>query len=168
MLRAIRDRLPIESAPHTLIATPTLVDPSRAPAGKHTIKVLFPCSFTPPYGKATWDDAKDEHEKKMMDYVRTAVPNLTEDKIIAKLVKSPTDFEKGNRHMIDGCWHGGDRSHAFSGPMRPAPGWAAHKTPLAGLYQTGGTTHPGGSITGVPGRNAAMVVMKDLGLDFPG
>ena len=168
MLRAIRDRLPIESAPHTLIATPTLVDPSRAPAGKHTIKVLFPCSFTPPYGKATWDDAKDEHEKKMMDYVRTAIPNLTEDKIIAKLVKSPTDFEKGNRHMIDGCWHGGDRSHAFSGPMRPAPGWAAHKTPLAGLYQTGGTTHPGGSITGVPGRNAAMVVMKDLGLDFPG
>ena len=85
MLRAIRDRLPIESAPHTLIATPTLVDPSRAPAGKHTIKVLFPCSFTPPYGKATWDDAKDEHEKKMMDYVRTAIPNLTEDKIIAKL-----------------------------------------------------------------------------------
>jgi phytoene dehydrogenase-like protein len=35
--------------------------------------------------------------------------------------------------------------------------------PIPGLYQTGGTTHPGGSITGGPGRNAAIVVLKDLG-----
>ena len=34
---------------------------------------------------------------------------------------------------------------------------------IPGLYQTGGTTHPGGSIAGYPGRNAAMVVLKDLG-----
>jgi phytoene dehydrogenase-like protein len=43
------------------------------------------------------------------------------------------------------------------------PGWASHRTPLPGLYQTGGTTHPGGSITGGPGRNAAQVVLADLG-----
>jgi hypothetical protein len=35
--------------------------------------------------------------------------------------------------------------------------------PIPGLYQTGGTTHPGGSITGAPGRNAAMVILEDLG-----
>ena len=35
--------------------------------------------------------------------------------------------------------------------------------PIAGLYQTGGTTHPGGSITGRPGRNAARVMLSDLG-----
>ena len=35
--------------------------------------------------------------------------------------------------------------------------------PIPGLYQTGGTTHPGGSITGAPGRNAAIVLLQDLG-----
>jgi phytoene dehydrogenase-like protein len=35
--------------------------------------------------------------------------------------------------------------------------------PIPGLYQTGGTTHPGGSITGGPGRNAAIVILQDLG-----
>lgn len=47
--------------------------------------------------------------------------------------------------------------------MRPAPGWAQHRMPIPGLYQTGGTTHPGGSITGAPGRNAAQVILKDFG-----
>jgi phytoene dehydrogenase-like protein len=37
--------------------------------------------------------------------------------------------------------------------------------PIAGLYQTGATTHPGGSITGAPGRNAAIVLLHDLGHD---
>jgi hypothetical protein len=35
--------------------------------------------------------------------------------------------------------------------------------PIPGLYQTGATTHPGGSISGGPGRNAATVMLKDLG-----
>jgi hypothetical protein len=35
--------------------------------------------------------------------------------------------------------------------------------PIAGLYQTGSTTHPGGSISGGPGRNAAVVMLKDFG-----
>ena len=56
-----------------------------------------------------------------------------------------------------------DSSYTFSGGNRPVPGWAAHRMPIAGLYQTGGTTHPGGSITGGPGRNAAMVLLADLG-----
>jgi phytoene dehydrogenase-like protein len=37
--------------------------------------------------------------------------------------------------------------------------------PIPGLYQTGGTTHPGGSVTGGPGRNAAIVMLSDLGAD---
>ncbi len=52
-----------------------------------------------------------------------------------------------------------------SGALRPAPGWAQHRMPIPGLYQTGGTTHPGGSVTGGPGRNAAIVMLTDLGSD---
>jgi phytoene dehydrogenase-like protein len=47
--------------------------------------------------------------------------------------------------------------------MRPVPGWANYRMPIAGLYQTGACTAPGGAVTGVPGRNAATVILKDLG-----
>ena len=47
--------------------------------------------------------------------------------------------------------------------MRPVPGWASHRMPIPGLYQTGSTTHPGGSISAGPGRNAAAVMLKDFG-----
>jgi phytoene dehydrogenase-like protein len=67
--------------------------------------------------------------------------------------------------MWHGTFHGGDRGLANSGALRPAPGWAQHRMPIPGLYQTGGTTHPGGSVTGGPGRNAAMVMLSDLGED---
>jgi phytoene dehydrogenase-like protein len=67
-------------------------------------------------------------------------------------------------HMIHGAFHGGDRGIAFSGALRPVPGYSAYRMPIEGLYQTGGTTHPGGSITGAPGRNAAMVMLADLGI----
>jgi len=85
---------------------------------------------------------------------------------LARLVKSPVDIQAQNRHMIQGTFHGGDRTIAQSGALRPAPGWGAHRMPIAGLYQTGGTTHPGGSITGAPGRNAAAVLLSDLGSDL--
>jgi phytoene dehydrogenase-like protein len=67
--------------------------------------------------------------------------------------------------MWHGTIHGGDRGLAHGGAMRPVPGWASHRMPIPGLYQTGATTHPGGSITGAPGRNAAMVMLTDFGHD---
>jgi len=35
------------------------------------------------------------------------------------------------------------QSAAQPANMRPVPGWAAHRMPIPGLYQTGSTTHPG-------------------------
>jgi phytoene dehydrogenase-like protein len=46
------------------------------------------------------------------------------------------------------------------------PGHSGYRLPVPGLYQTGATTHPGGSVSGAPGRNCAQVVMEDLGLTF--
>ncbi|MFA9400313.1 MAG: phytoene desaturase family protein [Acidobacteriota bacterium] len=48
--------------------------------------------------------------------------------------------------------------------MRPSPSLSGYRTPVDGLYLTGAGTHPGGGITGVPGRNTAGIVMEDLGL----
>ncbi|NJO48818.1 MAG: NAD(P)/FAD-dependent oxidoreductase, partial [Leptolyngbyaceae cyanobacterium RM2_2_4] len=44
--------------------------------------------------------------------------------------------------------------------MRPLPELANYKTPIQGLYLTGAGTHPGGSISGMPGRNCARVFLS--------
>ncbi len=54
-------------------------------------------------------------------------------------------------------------SPAQVGKLRPVPGWAQHRLPIPGLYQTGATTHPGGSVSAGPGYNAAKVMLADLG-----
>ena len=144
-----------------LIATPTLVDPTRAPAGRHTVKLLSMV----PWLDGDWETRKHEVAEENFEAMRRAAPNMTRDVVLAELVKSPADIERQNAHMWHGTIHGGDRGYANDGPRRPAPGWAQHRMPIPGLYQTGATTHPGGSITGAPGRNAAIVLLEDLGQD---
>ena len=152
--------------PFFLVATPTLVDPGRSPEGTHTVKfVTFNSYDVDGQGPGAWDEMKDEHLERQLQYVGRFAPNFTEDVITSRLAKSPLDIERGNPHMINGAPHGGDRRIAFTGSQRPVPGWAGHRMPIPGLYQTGGTTHPGGSITGAPGRNAAWILLEDLGSD---
>ncbi len=155
----------IANVPWLLVATPTLVDPGRAPAGKHTVKVLSHQVYELPAGMPDWEQVKAEHAQRQLAYLRTFTPRFTDDVILGQLVKSPADYERLNRHMVHGAFHGGDRGLGGSGPLRPVPGWASHRMPIPGLYQTGGSTHPGGSITGAPGRNAAIVLLHDLGHD---
>jgi phytoene dehydrogenase-like protein len=112
-----------------------------------------------------WADLGEEIAAVHLSHLRRAAPNLTEEKILAQRIVTPPDLERANQHMWRGTFHGGDRSLAHSGRLRPAPGWAQHRMPIPGLYQTGGTTHPGGSVTGAPGRNAAIVMLTDLGHD---
>lgn len=165
MSRAARDGVPHEPRnPWVLMATPTLVDPQRAPEGQHTVKLLGFHTWQIPEGR-DWSEYKFEVLDRVLRTLRPHVPALADEHILHSLVKSPADLEASNQHMIHGAYHGGDRSHPFSGSYRPVPGWAAHRMPIPGLYQTGGTTGIGGSITGGPGRNAAQVLLTDLGHD---
>ena len=148
-----------------LCGTPTIVDPSRAPNGHHTLKVLTPQPWALDGDSANWTERNAELEERNFRLLSDAAPNITRDKVIAQLSKTPVDIERANPHMWHGTIHGGDRGIAFDGPNRPVPGWAQHRMPIPGLYQTGATTHPGGSITGAPGRNAAMIMLEDLGRD---
>jgi phytoene dehydrogenase-like protein len=161
--RALRDGRYVDDVPWLLVATPTLADPSRAPEGRHAVKLL---SAQPWLGGHPWVELKQRQAARQLERLRRRCPSFTDDAILATLVKSPVDIEASNRHMIRGTFHGGDRTLAQSGALRPAPGWGQYRMPIAGLYQTGGTTHPGGSITGAPGRNAATVLLQDLGLDL--
>jgi phytoene dehydrogenase-like protein len=161
--RDVKDGKFVSGVTWLLVATPTLADPSRAPHGHHTVKLLSPQSWQLPPGEKDWDTLKEKHADYQVGQLRKHAPNFTNDKVLARLVKSPDDFEHSNPHMIHGTFHGGDRGLSQSGALRPVPGWGQYRMPIPGLYQTGGTTHPGGSITGAPGRNAAMVILEDLG-----
>jgi phytoene dehydrogenase-like protein len=164
--RRLRDGIYDPDPAWLLVATPTLADPTRAPEGHHTVKFLSGQGWRLPEGEPSWDDLKERQAARQLERVRRFAPSLGDDAILASLVKSPFDIEASNRHMIRGAFHGGDRGLAQSGDLRPAPGWGQHRMPIEGLYQTGGTTHPGGSITGAPGRNAAAVILGDRGRDL--
>jgi phytoene dehydrogenase-like protein len=151
--------------PVLLVLAPTVADPSRAPEGRHTLKVVGFQPYELPGGPRRWDQLKDEVAEANLAALRRYAPNLADDVILASHVKSPLDLERFNPHNWHGSCHGGDMGPAQSGALRPAPGWAGHRTPIPGLYQTGATTHPGGSVSAAPGRNAAMVVLRDLGFD---
>ena len=165
MGRDVREgRLVLDGA-WLLFPAPTVADPTRAPAGRHTVKILGMQPYDPGGGPESWAGLRERIAANQLEHLRRAAPNLTDETILAELIVSPVDLERSNPHMWHGTFHGGDRSLANSGALRPAPGWAQHRMPIPGLYQTGGTTHPGGSVTGGPGRNAAIVMLTDLGED---
>jgi phytoene dehydrogenase-like protein len=152
--------------PPLLVLCSTVTDPGRAPPGHHTLKVVGFQPYELVEGPEHWDVIKDEVAATNLEHLRRYSPNLTEDTILATTVKSPLDLERINAHNWHGSCHGGDQDLAQSGALRPAPGWAQHRLPIPGLYQTGGTTHPGPSVSGGPGRNAAWILLSDLGFDF--
>jgi phytoene dehydrogenase-like protein len=141
----------------------TVADPTRAPAGMHTLKVLGFHPYNIKEGPEHWDAIKDQVSDAQLNYLRRFAPNLTDDKILARYVMSPLDLERKNASYWHGSIHGGASDPSQSGAMRPMPGWAQYRMPIEGLYQTGSCTYPGGSVTGAPGRNAAMVMLKDFG-----
>ena len=152
----------LEHPPLSVIC-PSVADPTRAPAGKHVFKIIGFLPYNLKEGPAHWDAIKVQVSEDLLNYLRRFSPNLTDDKILARVTASPLDLERMNPHNWHGSCHGGAQGPAQSGAMRPMPGWAQHRMPIPGLYQTGCTTHPGGSVTGGPGRNAATVMLKDFG-----
>jgi len=149
-----------------LMITATLCDPSRAPAGKHT---LYLYHYEPynlkPGGASRWDAIKQEVADGIMDTVRQRTTNMGPDNILGRHIMSPFDLEKYNPAMIEGdVMHIGVYLSQFL-TNRPMPGWGQYKTPVKKLYMCGASTHPGGGVSG-GGRAAAQVIMEELGIDF--
>lgn len=153
----------LDEPPGLQIVSPSVVDPSRAPAGGHTVKIESNLPYALKEGPLHWDEIKDKVADSLLNHLRRFAPNLTPDKFLAKFIESPLDIERMNPSMWRGSAHAGANDFAQSGAMRPVPGWADYRMPIAGLYQTGACTAPGGSVTGMPGRNAAAVILKDNG-----
>ena len=142
----------------------TALDPSLAPEGKHT---LWLSQFAPYElaGGQTWDDLRERVADQVVDTFCRYAPNVRE-LILGRLVTTPLDWERLTDNPRGCAWHVDMEIHQAWG-LRPLPELSQYRTPVQGLYLTGSGVHPGGGITGMPGRNAAHQVLRDLGHRVP-
>jgi phytoene dehydrogenase-like protein len=163
MLQAYRTgRLDLED-PVFLAITPTVIDASRAPAGKHTFKLISFLPYELVQGPEHWDHVKDVVADRLFEALAPLTTNLSGRIVLGRNVNSPLDMERRNPANWRGSCHGGASTPDQSGYFRPVEGWSTYRTPVEGLYQTGACTHPGGSVSGLPGRNCAAILLQDLG-----
>ena len=145
--------------PWLLVVNQTVVDPARAPGGG-TFKILTVAPYERADGR-NWGEAKDEYAAALVDLVQARAGGLGPAEVLALRAESPVDVAAHNPHNLGGSCHGGE----FLLDGEVVPGWLSYRTEIPGLFLTGATTHPGGSVSGRPGRNAARTVLSDLGLD---
>ncbi len=138
---------------------PSTLDDSLAPDGQH-VASLFCQQFAPklPSGES-WDAHREAAADLIIETVNKYAPNFKAS-VLARQIHSPLDLER-KFGLIDGdIFHGQlIPSQLFS--ARPVLGHADHRMPIDGLYLCGAGAHPGGGVTGVPGHNAAQIIISD-------
>jgi beta-carotene ketolase (CrtO type) len=151
--------------PSMYVVQPTVLDPSMAPDGKHTVWIEFFAPYkiaglegTGQFGTGWTDELKNKVADRCVEKLAQYAPNV-KTATIARRVESPAELGdrlgayNANYYHIDMTL---DQMVFF----RPLPEIANYKTPIDGLFLTGAGTHPGGSISGMPGRNCARVFLQ--------
>lgn len=130
-------------------------DATVAPAGQHTMSVF--AQYVPyHFARGTWDERREEVKRLALGSLGRFCSNL-DAAVIDVQVLGPPDIEQ--KVGLTG-------GHIFQGECLPPYMWSkrlATRTPMPGVYLCGACTHPGGSVIGINGRNAAMAVLKDIG-----
>ena len=141
---------------------PSTLDDSLAPPGRH-VASLFCQQFAPqlPEGRS-WDDAREAAADLIIDTVDAVAPNFRAS-VLGRMILSPLDLERTFGLT------GGDIMHGHLSldqlwAARPVLGHASYRAPVRGLYMCGAGTHPGGGVSGNPGRNAAREILRDRSL----
>ncbi|WP_058185194.1 phytoene desaturase family protein [Terracidiphilus gabretensis] len=129
-------------------------DASIAPKGTHTMSVF--AQYVPyTFASGNWNTRRDEVRALALGSLGRFCSNI-DTAVIDAQVMGPPDIEE--KVGLTG-------GHIFQGECLPAYMWHRRltaRTPMSGFYLCGACTHPGGSVIGVNGRNAAMAVLKDL------
>jgi phytoene dehydrogenase-like protein len=144
--------------PYIDIVIPSMIDPDMAPPGKHVMSCFVQYA---PYElrQGTWDDRREEFGDRVIDTLAEYIPNLKKI-ILYRQVLTPWDMEQMVGLTQGNIFHGElSLSQLFF--LRPSPGFAKYRTPIRNYYQCGSGTHPGGGISGAPGRLAALEILKD-------
>jgi phytoene dehydrogenase-like protein len=138
---------------------PSTLDDSLAPPGQH-VASLFCQHFAPtlPDGRR-WEDERQKAADLIIDTVTRHAPNFRSS-IIGVLALSPLDLEQRFGLPAGDIFHGAlglDQLWA----ARPLLGLGDYRTSVPGLYLCGSGAHPGGGVTGLPGRNCASMMLRD-------
>jgi phytoene dehydrogenase-like protein len=147
---AAHERGEVHPRPFVLFVQPTLFDPSRAPPGRH---IAWAYCHVP----NRWaGDATDRIERQ----VERFAPGFRE-RILARSVLTPADFEQRNANLVGGDVNGGmmDLRQLFA---RPVARFDPYRTPLRGVYLCSASTPPGGGVHGMSGYHAARAGLRSL------
>lgn len=132
-------------------------DSSIVPSGTHTMSVF--AQYVPyRFAQGTWDERRSEVRKLALNSLARFCSNI-DSAVFDAQVLGPPDIEQ--KVGLTG-------GHIFQGECLPPYMWAnrlTSRTPMPGLYLCGACTHPGGSVIGINGRNAAMALLRDLKLN---
>jgi phytoene dehydrogenase-like protein len=129
-----------------------------APPGQHVMSLFVEYASSELEGG--WTDAKKaEFLEVVIDTLAGYAPDLR-GLILHKHINTPHDLEQTFGITSGHIFHGELALHQLFF-LKPAAGWAQYKTPIRDLWMCGSSTHPGGCITGAPGRNAAMEILRE-------
>jgi phytoene dehydrogenase-like protein len=146
------------TAPFADVCIPSVLDDSLAPAGQHIMSMFT--QWVP----HTYADKPDEpqlglYADRMIARMDGVAPGFAES-VLHRQVIGPHQMQEEYGLVGGNIFHGeltmGQMFHA-----RPAAGYADLRTPLRGLYQAGSSTHGGGGVTGIPGRNVVRQIIAD-------
>lgn len=166
--------------PLSIMSNDSMIDPTRVISNEnnsnknHLIKFLV---LSVPYeiknadgeiGKEIeWEYFKERYTDQIIETInQNYIPNLNTS-ILKKTIYSPTDYEKKPINSIKGTLASGAILPYQSGWMRPIPQLGNYKIPsISNVYLCGAGSHPGPGVSMAPGRNAAQVILRDLGIDL--
>ncbi len=147
------------SRPYLDCAIQSTIDPDMAPPGKHVMSCFVQWV---PYRlrESDWESERRTLGDTVQATLESFFPGFG-DLVLQREVATPLDIERVAGLTEGNIFHGELLApQMFS--FRPAPGYADYRTPIGGYYQCGSGTHPGGCVTGAPGRLAARAIMMDL------
>ncbi len=146
--------------PYIECVFPTAHEPEGlAPEGKH---LMLGFAQYGPYTlrDGPWDDGgREEFARRALAAIGEYAPKL-EDSVEELEVLAPQDIEE-RFGLIGGNIMQGELTPDQMFSFRPIPNFGDYRTPIVGMYLCGSGTHPGGGVMGVPGRNAASVILRD-------
>jgi phytoene dehydrogenase-like protein len=145
--------------PWMLLVSSTVADPDRSAGATFKILTAAPAELS---DGRRWQDVGPQFGQHLLSLAARHVDGLDENNVAAVLYETPTSLAARSPSNIGGSCHGGEFVTA-SGEV--VPGMQRWSSTLDGLFYTGSMAHPGGSVSGWPGRNAARTVLAAVGID---
>ena len=143
--------------PYMDIVIPSMIDPGMAPPGQHVMSIFV--QYAPFNLEGGWNDVQREaFGDAVINTLSQFAPNI-KAAILHRQVITPSDIERVTG-LTEGNIFAGELSLHQLFFFRPAHQWARYRTPLAGYWQCGSGTHPGGGIMGASGRLSALEILR--------